>query len=221
MKKLLGGFSLVKWLLLGVLFVAIVYFVGMSLARTYLPPPYKCWLMACELASWKEIQQIALKNARQHEVISDAAAFPKTNFKSADLGEVSIHITYADNSQPTGGMKQYTQRIVVFDDRMLWVRDLDMMMLSQEPASVEFQTQFLTTKLGPREAYWVVWDRLQTSPHLKNVLAMIVGLRYGEEASENTTKLVWSFDCLMHEGTLIYEVDAETGKLTYETVALH
>ena len=220
MKKLLGGFSPVIWLLLGVFFLAIVYFVGMSLAKTYLPAPYKCWLMTCELASWEEIQQIALKNIKENEVISDVSAFPKTNFKSAELGEVSIHINYADNSKPTSAAKQYTQRAVFFDDRMLWVRDLDMMTFSTEPTGVEFGTQFLTTRLGPREAYRVIWDRLQTSPYLEDIDVVGVGLHFGKEVSQDPTKLVWDFFFLMRKGRLVYQVDAETGKITYEIAAL-
>jgi hypothetical protein len=102
----------------------------------------------------------------------------------------------------------------------LWVRDIDMMMSSPEPTGVEFQTQFLTTKLGPREAYWVAWDRLQTSPHLKNLRRVLVGLRFGAEDSKSSEKLVWSFEFLTREDTLVYEVDAETGKITYERVFL-
>jgi hypothetical protein len=100
-KKLLGGFSSVIGLLLGVFVLAIVYFLGMSLAKTYLPVPYKCWFMTCELASWEEIQQVALSNVHADEVISDVAVLPKTDFKSAELSELSIRITYANDSKLT------------------------------------------------------------------------------------------------------------------------
>lgn len=220
MKKLLGGFSPVIGLLLGVLLLSMVYFLGMSLAKTYLPPPYKCWVMTCELASWKEIQQVVLTNVREHEVISDVGAFPETDFKSPELKQVRIHITYTDNLQPTTGVKHYRQRVLVFDDRMLLARNLDMMTFSMEQSGIEFQTQFFATKLGPREAYRIVWDQLQRSPHLKNVLSLIIGLGFGKETSESSEKLVWSFHFLMRKGTLIYDVDAETGKIIYETAAL-
>lgn len=216
-----GGAPTLVWMLVGLFLFAIVYFLGMSLAKVYLPAPYKCWLMTCELASWEEIQQVALANVRANEVISGVSVHTRENFESAELGKVDISVTYTDNSKSGDNAKYtYRERVLVFDDRTLSARDLNMMMTSTEPGSVEFQTQFLTTKLGPREAYRVFWDRLQSSPYLKNVRSVMISLSFGKEESKSAEKLVWLFYCLMNKGILAYEVDAETGKITYETVSL-
>jgi hypothetical protein len=152
----------------------------------------------------------------QEELVSSITVHPRTKFESGELDYINVYISYVATSKITNPPLFFVERSVYFNDHVLWLEDAGQQEVVKDLPTIAFQERLAAAKIGPREAYRVIWQDLQTTPGLatKKIFSFIGDLIF--DVSSQATQdgvLFWEFRFAMKGGLLTYRVNAETGEI--------